>query len=57
MLTLFFSAVLLGLFMAGVKEWIAGVAAIGATLAYYLVLALFKERLSNEYTFYIKDKK
>ena len=50
-------AVLLGLFFAGVQEWIAGLAAVGATLLYYLVLALFKERLSNEYTFYIKDKK
>ena len=50
-------AVLLGLSAAGVKEWIAGLAGIGAALLYYLVLALFKERLSTEYTFYIKDKK
>lgn len=50
-------AVLLGLVALGVREWVAGLSAIGATLLYYLVLALFRDRLSNEYTFYIKEKK
>ena len=50
-------AVLLGLSAAGLREWVAGLAAIGATLVYYLLLRLFRDRLSNEYTFYIKEKK
>lgn len=50
-------AVLLGLYAAGLAEWIAGLAAIGVTGLYYLVLSLFREKLSNEYTFYIKPKK
>jgi len=50
-------AVLLILVSAGLAEWIAGLSAIGATLVYYLFLRLFRDRLSNEYTFYIKEKK
>lgn len=50
-------AVLLGLVSAGVRELASGLAAIGATLCYYFVLYLFRDRLSNEYTFYIKEKK
>ena len=49
-------AVLLGLAALGVKEWIAGLAAVGATGIYYLVLRIFKDKLSDEYTFYIKEK-
>lgn len=49
-------AVLLGLVALGVKEWIAGVSAVAAALAYYLVLGLFKDKLSDEYSFYIKEK-
>ncbi len=48
--------VLLGLAAAGVKEWLAGLAALAATGVYYLILRLFKEKLSNEYAFYIKEK-
>ena len=50
-------AVLLALVALGVTEWVAGLCAIGATLLYYLVLRVFRDRLSNEYTFYIKEKK
>jgi len=50
-------AVLLGLSALGLAEWAAGLAAIAVTGLYYLVLSLFKEKLSNEYTFYIKLKK
>lgn len=50
-------AVLLGLVALGVKDWIAGLAALAVTLCYYLVLRIFRESLSNEYTFYIKEKK
>ena len=49
-------AVLLGLYTLGVKELYAGLAGIGAALLYYLILRLFKEKLSNEYSFYIKEK-
>ena len=50
-------AVLLGLVAAGLAEWLAGVSAVAATGVYYLVLLIFRDRLSNEYTFYIKEKK
>ena len=49
-------AVLLGLVALGLAEWVAGLAAIAATLVYYLVLRIFRDRLSNEYTFYIREK-
>lgn len=50
-------AVLVGLSALGLAEWLAGVIAIAATGLYYLVLSLFKDKLSNEYTFYIKERK
>lgn len=49
-------AVLLGLDRAGVDEIISGLAAIGTVAMYYLVLWLFRDRLRNEYSFYIKEK-
>jgi sigma-E factor negative regulatory protein RseC len=49
-------AVLLLLVGAGVKEWLSGLLAIAATAVYYLLLWLFREKLSNEYIFYIKEK-
>ena len=48
-------AVLLGLNALGVPELESGLAAIGATALYYLVLWLFRDRLKNEYSFYIKE--
>ena len=49
-------AVLLGLNSAGVGELASGFAAIGAVGVYYLFLLLFRDRLRNEYSFYIKEK-
>jgi sigma-E factor negative regulatory protein RseC len=49
-------AVLLGLNSAGVGELASGLAAIGAVGVYYLFLLLFRDRLRNEYSFYIKEK-
>ena len=49
-------AVVLGLYTLGVKELYAGLAGIGAALLYYLILRLFREKLSNEYSFFIKEK-
>lgn len=47
-------AVLLSLNSVGVGELAAGLSGIGAVAAYYLVIYLFRERLRNEYVFYIK---
>ena len=49
-------AVLLGLNAAGVGELASGLVAIGAVTLYYLVLLLFRDKLRNEYSFYIKEK-
>lgn len=49
-------AVLLGLNAAGVGELASGLVAIGAVALYYLVLLLFRDKLRNEYSFYIKEK-
>ncbi len=49
-------AVLLGLNAAGMGELASGLMAIGAVGVYYLVLWLFRDRLRNEYSFYIKEK-
>ena len=49
-------AVLLGLNAAGVDELASGLVAIGAVALYYLVLLLFRDKLRNEYSFYIKEK-
>ena len=49
-------AVLLGLSSAGAGELVSGLAALGATALYYCILWLFRARLSNEYSFYIKEK-
>jgi len=49
-------AVLMGTTKAGVQELFSGLWAIGAVALYYLVIFLFKEKLRNEYTFYINKK-
>ena len=49
-------AVLLALNGAGASELAAGLAALGAVGLYYSGLWLFRGRLRNEYTFYIKEK-
>lgn len=46
-------AVLLGLTALGVQELAAGLWALGAVAFYYLVLRLSRDRLRNEYSFYI----
>ena len=48
--------VLLGCLLAGVAELAAGLSAIGAVGAYYLVIWLLRDKLRNTYTFYIKKK-
>ena len=47
--------VLLGLNYAGMGELASGLIAIVAVGVYYLVLWLFRGRLQNEYSFYIKE--
>ena len=49
-------AVLLGLNATGMPELASGLTAIAAVGVYYLVLWLFRDRLRNEYSFYIKEK-
>ncbi len=49
-------AVLLGLNAAGFGELASGLAAIAAVGVYYMFLWLFRDRLKNEYSFYIKEK-
>jgi len=49
-------AVLLGLNAAGMAELSSGLIAIAAVAVYYFVLWLFRDRLRNEYSFYIKEK-
>ena len=49
-------AVLLGLNAAGLGELASGLSAIAAVGVYYLFLWLFRNRLKNEYSFYIKEK-
>ena len=49
-------AVLLGLNATGMSELASGLIAIAAVGIYYLVLLLFRNRLRNEYSFYIKEK-
>lgn len=48
--------VLLALMAAGLGELPAGLAAIAAVGVYYLIVWLFRDRLRNEYSFYIKEK-
>lgn len=49
-------AVLLGTLLCGVAELVAGLSAIGAVALYYFAVWLMRNRLRNEYTFYIKEK-
>ena len=46
-------AVLLGLLSVGLGELPSALAAIGAVALYYLVLLLLRDKLRNEYSFYI----
>lgn len=48
--------VLLGTLLSGVAELVAGLSAIGAVALYYFAVWLMRNRLRNEYTFYIKEK-
>ena len=48
-------AVLLGVNAFGVSELCSGLIAIAAVAVYYLLLWLFRGRLQNEYSFYIKE--
>ncbi|MBP5567234.1 MAG: SoxR reducing system RseC family protein [Bacteroidales bacterium] len=48
-------AVLLGLNYAGMGELASGLIAIAAVGVYYLGLWLFRDKLRNEYSFYIKE--
>ncbi|MBO4447669.1 MAG: SoxR reducing system RseC family protein [Bacteroidales bacterium] len=48
-------AVLLGLVALGAGQLEAGLSALGAVAVYYLLLWIFRDRLSNEYSFHIKD--
>ncbi|MCQ2142637.1 MAG: SoxR reducing system RseC family protein [Bacteroidales bacterium] len=47
-------AVLLSMNKAGLGELAAGLSGIGAVAVYYLVIYLLRNRLRNEYVFYIK---
>ena len=49
-------AVLLGLTALGLSELVAGLCGIAAVGLWYLVLWLRRDKLKNEYTFYIKKK-
>ncbi len=49
-------AVLLGLISFGFGALPAALMAIGAVCLYYLGLMLFRDKLRNEYSFYIKEK-
>lgn len=41
---------------SGLPELLAGAAGIGSVIVYYGVIFLFRERLRNEYVFYLKRK-
>lgn len=49
-------AVILGCGAAGIGELFGGLAGIGAVALYYFVIFLFRDKLRNEYTFYINKK-
>ena len=48
--------VLMGCLVSGANEITSGLLAIGAVAVYYIVLWLRRDKLRNEYTFYIKKK-
>jgi len=48
--------VLMGLVSAGLDELYAGLVSLGAVGLYYVALLLFRDKLSNEYSFYITKK-
>jgi sigma-E factor negative regulatory protein RseC len=48
-------ALILTLTSLGVNEFISAAAAIGSVGLYYFIIWLFREKLSNEFTFYIKN--
>ena len=47
---------ILSLSSVTVHEVYAGLAAIGGVALYYLVIYLFRDRLANDFVFYIKEK-
>ena len=49
-------AVLLALLGAGLGEMASALAAIASVAIYYFVLFLFRDKLRNEYSFYIKER-
>ena len=49
-------AVLLACIFCGVSELTSGLTAIAAVALYYLVVYIFRDKLRNDYTFYIKKK-
>lgn len=49
-------AVLLALLSFGISEPVSGLCSIAAAGVWYLVIWLLRDRLKNEYTFYIKKK-
>lgn len=49
-------ATLLGTLELGMGELAAGLSSIAAIAVYYFVVWLFRNRLKNEYVFYIKEK-
>ena len=48
-------ALILTLTSLGVNEFIAAISAIAGVGAYYFIIWLFREKLSNEFVFYIKN--
>lgn len=48
--------VLMPMTALGAGELLSALSALAAVALYYVVLYLFRNRLKNEYTFYIKDK-
>ena len=48
-------ALILTLTSLGVNEFLSAASAIGAVGLYYFIIWLFREKLSNEFTFYIKN--
>ena len=47
--------IVLSLSAVSVHELIAGLSAVGGVLVYYFVIWLLRDRLKNEFVFYIKD--
>lgn len=50
------AVLLVSLAVVGASELTAGLCAIASVAVYYLLIWLLRDRLKNEYTFYIKEK-